>query len=209
MTINWYGEGCFRIVSGEADILVDPFEAKIGLTPPRFHPTFVIKTLSDAASLTDPFEEREEGVLSVKSGGEYDLNGVEVRGFNILGESTDKFVKTVYTLNVEEIKIGLLGHLSQSLEPDIAEVFTDTDILIIPAGGKPFMAADEAAKLVRKLEPKIVVPAFFRVPDLKREAGDVKDFLKALGMEANAEEKLTLKKKELADIKIKAVVLKI
>jgi len=36
MVITFYGEGCFKIQSGEFSVLIDPFDAQTGLMPPRF-----------------------------------------------------------------------------------------------------------------------------------------------------------------------------
>ena len=35
MIIQWYGQACFRIQSGQTVIFIDPFAKTIGLTPPR------------------------------------------------------------------------------------------------------------------------------------------------------------------------------
>jgi len=36
MVISFYGEGCFKIQSGEAVVLIDPPSPQSGLTAPRF-----------------------------------------------------------------------------------------------------------------------------------------------------------------------------
>jgi len=62
-----------------------------------------------------------------------------------------------------------------------------------------------AVKIIKQFQPKIVIPSFFKVPSLKRKAGDIKDFLEELNgaKEKNGEavEKLTIKRKNLAEIK--------
>ena len=51
---------------------------------------------------------------------------------------------------------------------------------------------------------------FFKVPGLKRQTSDAKELIDELGLKAEVEEKLTIKKKDLAEIKVtKLVQLKI
>ena len=82
------------------------------------------------------------------------------------------------------------------------------DILFIPAGGRPFISQEAAIKLIKQIEPKIVVPAFFKLPGLKRQSADLKNFLEELNHKENKEkrDKLTVKKKDLADIKKTEVI---
>ena len=121
--------------------------------------------------------------------GEYEVNGVEIKGLQIPASKESKprsegigVVKTIYVLNLEEVSLGLLGHISQLPDADAEGFFAGLDILMIPAGGKPFLEITEAAKLVKTLEPKITIPTFFKVGGLKREATDSRDFIKILGL---------------------------
>lgn len=209
MIINWYGESCFRVQSGDLDILIDPFESEVGLTPPRFKASLIIKTLTKAELLSSE-QKRESLVLG--GAGDYEVGGVEIRGFQASG-SDEEFIKTVYILNLEGFRIGLLGHLSTSLEADVEDALAGSDILIIPAGGKPLLEPAEAAKLVKKLEAKIIIPSLFKVPGLKRNALDIKEFVKILGFDFDSptggQEKLVIKKKDLTNAKPKIIILKI
>jgi hypothetical protein len=80
--------------------------------------------------------------------------------------------------------------------------------LIIPGGGKPFIDQSAAAKLIRQIEPKIVIPSFIKTPGLKRTAANESELLKELGQKAEPVEKLSIKKKDLSD-KMSVVVLKV
>ena len=156
MILNWYGEGCFRIQSGDLDILIDPFESGVGLTPPRFKASLVIKTLAKSS-----LEGKEEEGMVLKGAGDYEINGAEIKGFQA-GGSNEDFLKTIYILNLEGLKIGVLGYLEEIPESDVEDVLSGLDILIIPAGGGPFLEVSEAVKLVKKLGAKIIIPSFFK-----------------------------------------------
>ena len=212
MVINFYGEGCFKIQTGDTVILTDSFDKSIGLTPPRIKPNIAIKTISPFPVAEEG--ESEDGVKIIFSAGEYNINGVSVAGFPVIKESTEKFLKTVYVVDAENIRLCFLGHISDVLEPSILEHLEEVDILFLPAGGAPFIGQKDAAKLARQLEPKIIVPSFYKQDGLKRKADDLKVFLGELGGTKDGffkeQEKLSVKKKDIMEEKgMEVVALKI
>jgi hypothetical protein len=52
---------------------------------------------------------------------------------------------------------------------------------------------------VRQIEPRMVIPSFFKVPGLKRKSDDETEFLKQLGLKAAPVDKLSIKHKELSE----------
>jgi len=210
MTINWYGEGCFKIQEGDVVIMVDPVESSTGLSAPRFKSDIVIKTIMPG--LTPDTKKPiggTDGESNVVGGpGEYEIKNISILGWALTKDSSEGFLKSVYRIKTDDLTIGLLGHLSDFNEPEILEELGSIDILIIPGGGKPFIDQAAAAKLIRQIEPKIVIPSFIKTPGLKRSAADESDLLKELGQKAEPVEKLSIKKKDLSD-KMSVVVLKV
>ena len=212
MVISFYGEGCFKIQSGDAVVLIDPPSPQSGLTAPRFKFDVLLKTLASVEEIDNGFSKSEEGGFKIIGPGEYDIKDMEISGYGLANESTVQFVKTIYLVEMEGIKMCFLGHISESLAADVAEHLEEIDILFVPAGGKPFLEQKAAAKLIKQIEPKIVIPAFHKISGLKRQTADIKLFLEEGGWTGKAEtlEKLTIKKKDLAEIKkIKIVSLKV
>lgn len=208
MIINWYGEGCFKVQTGGITLLTDPFESSTGLTPARGKNEVILKTLTPwPAGKSD--SEPEDG-QAVRGAGEYEIKGLEIKGFGVPGESTDKFFKTAYLVKAEDLNLCFLGHLAEYPEPQVLEELEKIDLLFIPAGGKPFLKQESAVKLIKQLDAKVVVASFFKIPGLKRPSDDVKDFAKELGQKAEPEEKLVIKKKDLLEQKgFRLVVLKV
>lgn len=205
MIINWYGEGCFKIQTGGLSLLTDPFESATGLTPARGKNELVLKTLTGW-----PMKDEELEGQVIRGAGEYEAKEILVSGFSLPSESADSFFKTAYKVTAEEITLGFLGHLSEGLSQEAVEKLKDSDILFIPAGGKPFISAEAAAKLIKQLDPKIIIASFFKTPGLKRTSGDWKNFSDELGLKPEILEKLTVRKKEIIEQKgKKLVVLKI
>jgi len=186
-------------------LLTDPFESATGLTPARGKNEIILKTLT-----AWPMKDEVEDGKVVHGGGEYEIQGVVIRGTPLLHDSSDKFFKTVYRAEAEEISMGFLGHISEAPPADAMEKLKDVDILFIPAGGKPFVDQEAAAKLIKQLGPKIVVASFFKAPGLKRASADWKKFADEIGQKPEVLEKLTVRKKDLREQKgSKLVALKI
>lgn len=196
MTITYYGENCFKIQIGETTVLTDPLEISSGLTPPRFKYDAVIKTLSVFPPVIDG------DVLTISGPGEYNFKDITVNGWPVENESTEKIIKTSYLILAEEMKIVFPGHLSEMPAASLTEHWEGVDILFIPAGGKPFIDQKTAIKIVRQIQPKLVIPAFYKVPGLKRPAEDLNIFSDEFNHgETEQLEKLTIKKKDLASVR--------
>lgn len=183
MVIQYLGEECFRLQSGETSLLVNPANN-------RLKADVTLKTLSAADALPEQGE--------IIFGGEYEAKDIEIRGWNVDAESTDKFVKTVYAVVWDDMRFVFLGHLSKSLDPELVEGLGEPDILFVPTGDSHFLDPEQAAKLVKQMEPAIVIPSWRK---------DAKEFLKAMGEKGEPQEKLVLKKKDLEGKKSQVVVL--
>lgn len=194
---------------GEATVLIDPFESQSGLSVPRFKFDLLIKTLAPYPLKKTDLLDTE--VTEIFGPGQYNAKNIDIQGFGLIKESSEKFLKTVYLLKAEGLKLCLLGHISEMPSPEISEFLEEVDVLFIPAGGKPFLNQALAAKLIKQIEPKIVIPSFYKVSGLKRPSDDLKEFLEeANHQKIEPQEKFSVKKKDLADIKsAQVVVLKI
>ncbi len=210
MVITFYGEGCFKIQSKETTILTDPFASSSGLTTPRFKSDIIIKTLTALPFINQPTP--QEPSQQIIGPGEYNIKDADIIGFGLIEESAEKFIKTIYLVKIEDIKLCFLGHISKTPEPNIMKYLEEIDILFIPAGGKPFLEQKLAAQIAKDIEPKIVIPSFYKLPGMKRPAGDLKIFLEEINHAkagAQTQEKLTIKKKDLIGVKkIEVITLK-
>ena len=184
MIINYFGDGCFRLQSGETSLLVDP-------NSNRLKADITLKTL------TLPDAEPPAG-NDISFPGEYEFKDIHIQGWTIKAESTEKFLKTVYLVTWEDMGFVFLGHASGNLEPEIVEELSEQDALFIPVG-EHFFSDEAAAKLSKKLEPSVVVPSFYKKAD---------SLAKELGQKAEIQDKFVFKKKDIENLKNKVVVLK-
>ncbi|KKT43154.1 MAG: Zn-dependent hydrolase of the beta-lactamase fold-like protein [Candidatus Wolfebacteria bacterium GW2011_GWE2_44_13] len=204
MVISFYGENSFKIQSGEFTILTDPVDASSGLTPPRFKYDILLKTLISFP----PQEAPSEQGVAIYGPGEYNVDGATILGYLSENEVTDKILKTVYLVTLEDIRLCFLGHLAEIPSPSVMEHLEDIDILFIPGGGTPYIDQKKVAKLIKQLQPKIVIPTAFKIAGLKRTSEDLKTFLEELDQKAvESQDKLTIKKKDLSVIKPGQVII--
>jgi L-ascorbate metabolism protein UlaG (beta-lactamase superfamily) len=106
-----------------------------------------------------------------------------------------KGINTIYSVALEGMNLCFLGALgTATLPPAAKQELDDIDILFVPIGGDGVLGYEEAYKLALQLGPKAVIPMHY---------GDIggkdalKAFLKEAGETVTAQDKLTIKKKDL------------
>jgi L-ascorbate metabolism protein UlaG (beta-lactamase superfamily) len=189
MVINYFGNGCFRLQSGDTSVLLNP-------ETNRLKADVTLKTLAPTA--VDSAAEPGDDVI-ISFAGEYEEKEIEILGFGIPEESTENFLKTAYAVEWEGMKFVFLGHLSKPVDATLMEEFSEPDVLIIPAGGGHFLEPEVAAKIAKQLEARIVIPSFSRDPA---------DFLKAFGKKGEEMDKFVFKQKDILADKGRAIILK-
>ncbi|MDP3880929.1 MAG: MBL fold metallo-hydrolase [bacterium] len=209
MVIQWYGEGCFKISAGPLTIMTDPNEKESGLAKPKFKADIIVKTKLNPPAPNKGIERDEsEETHEILGPGDYEVKGVPITGWALKNSSSNGTLKTVYKLRFDDMSLGFLGEISNFADPSIIEEIGDIDILFVPAGNGGLLETKEAAKIVRQIEPRLLIPTHFKVKDLKRKADGPEAFLKELGMSAQAQDKLTIKRKDLSE-KMQVALLKI
>jgi L-ascorbate metabolism protein UlaG (beta-lactamase superfamily) len=197
--ITWLGHSCFRIRGSQAIIITDPFPPTIGYT--------LGKQTADIVTISHPHPSHsyDEGISGehrlVKGPGEYEISGVLILGIGafhdaVKGQSRGK--NTVYLMEVDGVAICHLGDIGHVLDNGQVEEMGNVDILMVPVGGASTINAAMAAEVIRKLEPKIVLPMHYRTPQTNRDLEPVDNFLKEMGLsQVEPRPKLTISKSNL------------
>ncbi|OGZ46847.1 MAG: hypothetical protein A3J54_00070 [Candidatus Ryanbacteria bacterium RIFCSPHIGHO2_02_FULL_45_13b] len=201
MVITYYGATCFKIQSGETVLAVDPYAKESGLTPPRFQTDIAISTRNHP--LSNNMDALAGNPFIVTSPGEYEIKGVSIEG-------VATGIHTLYIVELEGMRLCHLGALDTKELPDATRERIGTlDILFVPVGGTNALDAEEAVHMINLIEPRIAIPMYYAFPGFSALALHTVDmFLKEIGSTSVAEEKLTLKKKDVPQDEMKVVVLK-
>jgi L-ascorbate metabolism protein UlaG (beta-lactamase superfamily) len=216
MQILWKGQACFSLTfqrqkQEQVKIIIDPFDDSLGLRVPSFEADVVLSTHDHfdhnniAAVKGDPFV--------VTSPGEYEVKDVFIRGiqsFHDDAQGKERGVNTIFVLEAEGMRVCHMGDFGQHelVAEQVGEI-GNIDVLFVPVGGTYTIDGKQAAKIVGQIEPRMVIPMHYALPNLKVKLAKADDFLEALGIKGeDIQNKLTVKMRDLPAEETKVVVLK-
>lgn len=204
MTIFWHGQGAFKIMEKEVVVAIDPHD-KSGFKMPKFQASVLLVT-----DQKDEFINAEglRGDSFVIDGpGEYEVKNVFVYG--IPAEKKDGKPITIYLIEMDGIKVAHLGMINQdTLTDKQMEILEGVDILLVPIGGGDTLTATKAVKLISQIQPRIVIPMYYKVPGLSLKLEGLDAFLKEYGVaKSEPTDKLKISKKDLPQEETKVEIL--
>jgi L-ascorbate metabolism protein UlaG (beta-lactamase superfamily) len=215
MQISWHGLACFKItgkVSGqEITIITDPYDNKTGLRFPR--------SMNAEIALISENRLEQNNVAAIggspfiiKHPGEFEVAGAFIYGINIFknGDNVREGRRPlIYRIELEGITIAHLGSLYRaSLKDEELAGLRNVDILTLPVGGGPVISPQEADNLVSQIEPRIVLPMYYHLPNQKEKLEKVDKFCNEIGVcQAEKPNKLKINKKDLPQDDMQVIVL--
>lgn len=211
MTINWYGQACFRIELKGTSVLIDPFSKEIGLRPPRLNDNIFLVT-------HEHYDHNNvEGVTPeqfvIRGPGEYEKLGIYVEGimsYHDNTQGTQRGLNSIYMIRAEDMRLCHLGDLGQDkLTDEQVEQIGDVDILFIPVGGNYTIDGKEATEIVKQIEPKIIIPMHYKVPGLNIDIDGPQKFLKEIGIKPEEVETYRIAAKNLPTEEMKLITFKL
>lgn len=208
MEIFWYGLSCFRFKSRQLTIVADPFSPEVGLS---FSPVRAqVVTISHNAPGHN-YVKAVKGHEHIFAGpGEYEVNGVFITGVATYhrGAPGERERNTAFLYEFDDLSIGHLGDLGETLDRKQIEAFNSPDVLIVPVGGGDILDASKAVEVITELEPRIVIPMHYAQPGLKLKLDPLGKFLKEMGVEATAPQpSLKLRKSDLTGDETRVILL--
>jgi len=223
MQIIWKGQSCFQIVAkkeknSQVTVVIDPFSKDTGLRIPKLEADILL--ITDRDKDYNNIKAVSGNPFLIEGPGEYEVKGVSIQGipaFQDNGGDKEKNQVTIYTIEVEEMRLCHLGKLAQKeLTSGQLEKIGDVDILMVPIGGIPkqdkgkaTISAKEAPKIMAQIEPKIIIPMHYQVPKLRFKLDGLDKFLRIMGIKSiEPLNKLSIKKRDLSEEEVKIIILK-
>lgn len=201
--ITWLGHSCFRLRDRSATVVTDPYGKDLGLMLPRVRADIV--TLSHDAD-DHNYVKGVKGEFRVLTGpGEYEVSSVFVTGLELRGNKKKEAVagprNTVFLFEFDDLTVCHLGDLNiVPTQAQVEEALGTVDVLLIPVGGEESLNASQAAEVVSLLEPHIVIPMHYHVPDITLNLDSVSKFLKEMGLDkVQPQESLKVSRSGLPD----------
>jgi len=112
------------------------------------------------------------------------VTGLELRGDRKKKDAVSGPRNTVFLFEFDDLTICHLGDLSiVPTQAQVEEALGEVDVLLIPVGGGESLTASQASEVVSLLEPHIVIPMHYQVPEISLELDPVGKFLKEMGLD--------------------------
>jgi L-ascorbate metabolism protein UlaG (beta-lactamase superfamily) len=192
MDIEYKGGNCVVISTKKSTIVVDPKLTDIGLKDQGANATVQL--------LTQPAFGAPSGndTLVVGGPGEYEVDNVSIHGVVARAHMDEEGTKkaTMYYIAAEDVAVAVVGHIHPDITDEQLEDLGIVDVLVVPVGGNGYtLDAAGAVELIRKIDPKIVVPTHFADPSASYSVpqSELDVFIKELGATAEVSNKLKLK----------------
>ena len=210
VTVQYLGHTCFLFTGDGIKILVNPYQT-VGCTA-----GYVLGDLQPDVVLVSSFLLDEGAVETVKGNprviskrGSYDFGGVKFQGFSLAHDREDgrRFGNNIaWRWTQGGVDILHLGGAAGELATEDKILLGGTDILLTPVGGgmKAYNAR-EARKIVKVLNPKMVIPTHYRTAAASKENCDLTTVDEFLGLASDLEvaevgsDRFTVKKSDLKD----------
>jgi L-ascorbate metabolism protein UlaG (beta-lactamase superfamily) len=204
MEINYLGHSTFYLKNKEVKLICDPAGEAAGFKQAKLSADIV--TIShnqhedhdDLSMITgDP--------MIISGPGEYEIKGVSIVGlatWHDEAEGKDRGKNTIYIIDMDDLRIAHLGDLGHKLSEKQAETLDGVDVLIVPVGGVYSLNPETAWKVVRQINPSVVIPMHYKTSEhgpVFAKLSGVEDFVKVSGLEPKKETKLFLKASELPE----------
>ena len=203
MEIQYYGANCVRLSDKRASVLIDDNLEEVGLKSIIKPDEILVFTHGRTKSLKSNF--------IIQGPGEYEVLETSIIGIPARAHmDTEGNKATMYSIKIQNFDVGVLGHIYPDLSDEQLERLGVVDILILPVGGNGYtIDANAAAHLIKKIEPKIVIPTHYADPAIKYEVpqAELSLFMKEMGIsEFESVDSLKIKETDLGD-KTKVIVL--
>lgn len=180
MELQFYGANCLRLSTKKVKIVVDDNLKDVGLKS---------ITKPDEISLrTSRMFPVHLSRFSADMPGEYEAAGAVIKGVASRAHMDEegKTSATIYVITADDVKVAVLGHIYPELAEEQLEQIGLVDVAVVPVGGNGYtLDGVGALKVIKQIEPKIIIPTHFADKQIKYEVPqqELSEALKSLGME--------------------------
>ncbi len=191
--IEYKGGNSVVITTKKSKLVVNPKLSDIGLKDVSTKDTIELVTEEDFATKSN------DVMLSIDGPGEFEVGDFSIRGIAAQRHTdteNDAKKSTIYRIEIDDVRIALLGNIDFKLSEDQLEELGLVDMVVIPVGGGGYtLDATNAAALVRKIDCKVAIPVHYADKAAKYEVPqeDVSVFVKEFGGEHEVTAKYKVK----------------
>lgn len=182
MELQYHGANCIKIETKKTSLVIDDNLVKLGAKS--------VATPKDIVLVTGDAELPAESRFALDQPGEYEVADVSVQGIPARShlDEAGKMSTTMYRIIMDGVRIVVTGHIYPNLSDVQLEALGTVDILFVPVGGNGYtLDAVGAQKIIKDIEPRVVVPTHYDDSTLQYEVpqAPLEDAIKNLGMEVD------------------------
>ena len=198
MDAQFYGANCLVLTTKQARVVIDDNLKELGKRGVTKPGDIVIFTGAHGSSGVDP-------KITISQPGEFEVSGIVIQGIAARSHIDEEGKKsaTLYKISADDLRILVTGHIYPELSDEQLEAIGAVDVMFIPVGGNGYtLDGVGALKLIKKLEPRLVIPTHFAADDLTYPVPQrgLDEVLQSLAMEPKEKStKLKLKVNELGE----------
>jgi L-ascorbate metabolism protein UlaG (beta-lactamase superfamily) len=172
MNITWLGHAAFSIEAEGKRIVTDPYSLHIGFAP--INEAFDIVTLSHHnpkyhSCLDEILGEPQvlDGLEIARSGQVLLRDGLHFGAVEVAGEGENDDFNAMIWLETDGLRVLHMGDCGRALTPEQIEACGQVDVLLALAGAGPTLPIADLIRFIEALNPKLVLPMHYGVPQLK------------------------------------------
>ena len=198
MDLQYYGANCVSFTYKNTRLVIDDNLDSLGKKS-------ITKDTDIALFTFDDFP-KTDAKLKFNGAGEYEVGDISVIGIDTKPfMNDDSGSKTsMFKIIAGEVSLLVTGHVLGEFTPSELEAIGNIDILVAPVGNNGYtLDPVSVLKLIKDLEPKIVVPTHYKSSKLKYPVDqiEIETAIKDLAMDAKEKvAKLKIKPADLSDV---------
>ncbi len=206
--IEYKGGNGIVISTRKSKLIADPKLSLVGLKD------IAVKNAIEIATEERFVVNDHEATLVISGPGEYEIGDFSVRGIPAIrhiDSETDESKATIYRIDVGDVRLVLMGNIAGKLSEEQLEAIGVVDMAILPVGGNGYtLDHTNATKVIRQIDPKVVIPIHYADSDLSYEVPqDPLDlFTKELGVPVETVLKYKLKSAATLPVAMSVVEIK-
>ncbi len=198
MEIKWYGQACFLITtSNNTKLLTDPFD-KLPYNLPDI-PVDIVTVSHNHFDHNHHKAVKGQFKLYTKSG-HYTEKDIVIDGIDTFHDDANgakRGSNIVFKYTIDQLEVCHLGDLGHMLSEEQVKKLGHIDILLIPVGGIYTIDAKKAVKVIKQLNPSIIIPMHYGTKALENtnlELDRLDKFLKHAKMKIKEVDTLNITK---------------
>jgi L-ascorbate metabolism protein UlaG (beta-lactamase superfamily) len=199
MDLQYFGANCVMLSNRDIRVVIDDDLAAHGGKTVLKAGDIALFTGEEPVSLPDT-------KINIDRPGEYEVSNVSITGIPARAhmDEAGKLSATMYKVEVGDMRFLFTGHIYPELTEDQLETIGLVDVMVVPVGGNGYtLDGVGALKLIKEVEPKLVIPTHYDEKTLKFEVPQqtLEQAISSLGMEVKETvPKLKLKNTDLAEV---------